>query len=878
MSCFTFNDEKYVFLAVPSSSTTQRQTTLNSIYHNEKNSGGPFIGGGSDLCLYRDYTNPSYSNLLFSIDLSIGNPSLNDKLFRIVLGANVTNSSEAYWKRSLSQSSQWNNKLSFYDNAIALDDTIAARFKKEINPEHVSYYFAEINLKDSSFSIGTQVGSTTNYLQKTQISNPRFGNLQFSFFENTHRSTQLSAKYNNEVLNYVLENVASSNGTFGIYHQLSGVSGERIKNLKVGTRSLNDPFSFCEPEKKHYTIGFTGVYGYTDPIISIDYLQKLINKINEIYSIFNIYFTIEYLQHIPPDERTSQNLFDYVGSSADFNYAITRSSTPCCCSIKAIGCANYPGLTCKGTGWMIVYDNIPYDATLLAHELGHNFGATHISTGKIMNPGIEQPVYTFDPANISQINQGINGPCFNKATIVPAVEPYVKPIPPEAPEPPTNSDPKPPSNNFTIIESAGSVTLAYDSNNNIRVNGGPPVTWRGIRVVYDSGIWKFMAAETINGVNTILLRHVSGNIWHWVMNESWTENTSGYGWYAPGTENFKNSERLFGVDVDGDGYPSSVASLLFTTNLPETIFLNDGEILNLEVKAVGFDSNNKPVPFPVTPNTYKWYTTSTTSNSLDFVWIRILRRPGTDETIFSTPNWQRPERSYTEYKCVVTTNDIELESNVVKVYRKPPSLSLTINSYKYVFVYPSTLQPFYLKNLPSEIKSKIASIYGITEGQQFLNPDIVFDPKYAYTDGVFLPGKAYVINSIKNIEPWYKRGTTRALLPYVMDFSTFYSPEGVTGPALQVEDGEIPTYNVDSSWNATINENAQAVLIDKQIFIPISEINNIDKINKIYTYIDDKIYLYQKNYEFSNLSILKPDSVYVIEKDVDEPVELQYVI
>jgi hypothetical protein len=60
------------------------------------------------------------------------------------------------------------------------------------------------------------------------------------------------------------------------------------------------------------------------------------------------------------------------------------------------------------------------------------------------------------------------------------------------------------------------------------------------------------------------------------------------------------------------------------------------------------------------------------------------------------------------------------------------------------------------------------------------------------------------------------------------------------------------------------------------MIVPISDINNIDKVNKIYTYINNQIYLYQKNYSFSNLKNLNTNIVYNIELESEEPVELSY--
>jgi YVTN family beta-propeller protein len=111
------------------------------------------------------------------------------------------------------------------------------------------------------------------------------------------------------------------------------------------------------------------------------------------------------------------------------------------------------------------------------------------------------------------------------------------------------------------IEAAGGVTLSYATNGNMRANGTPitfnnaPLNFRSIL----TGGWRAMAAEVEGGVNTVVLRHSSGFIHFWRMDETWKQ-TAGEGWLTPGTTDFFTAEVMFGVDLDGDGVLTIEAS------------------------------------------------------------------------------------------------------------------------------------------------------------------------------------------------------------------------------------------------------------------------------------------------------------------------------
>ena len=103
------------------------------------------------------------------------------------------------------------------------------------------------------------------------------------------------------------------------------------------------------------------------------------------------------------------------------------------------------------------------------------------------------------------------------------------------------------------IEAAGSVRLAINADGNLRANstlvrfnGGPT----NYRQLVNAG-WTPVAAEVDGGVNTVILKHSSGNLHFWRMDSGWNQ-VSGDGWVAPGSPEFLATELAFGVDLDGN--------------------------------------------------------------------------------------------------------------------------------------------------------------------------------------------------------------------------------------------------------------------------------------------------------------------------------------
>ncbi len=104
------------------------------------------------------------------------------------------------------------------------------------------------------------------------------------------------------------------------------------------------------------------------------------------------------------------------------------------------------------------------------------------------------------------------------------------------------------------IENAGSVTLDYAPDGNVRANG-TPVIFNGSLMNYFSMVaagWTPMAADVDNGINTVVLRHESGYLHFWRMDANWNQ-VSGDGWTRLFSRDFFTAEAAFGADLNGDG-------------------------------------------------------------------------------------------------------------------------------------------------------------------------------------------------------------------------------------------------------------------------------------------------------------------------------------
>ena len=104
------------------------------------------------------------------------------------------------------------------------------------------------------------------------------------------------------------------------------------------------------------------------------------------------------------------------------------------------------------------------------------------------------------------------------------------------------------------LDATGDITLASDSVGNLFASGTAIKQWDGTQIY--SGIygteWTTLAAETIDGVNTVLWMHESGALHTWQTDDQW-QWTSSDGWWDVGSAEFDAAESTFGVDANQDG-------------------------------------------------------------------------------------------------------------------------------------------------------------------------------------------------------------------------------------------------------------------------------------------------------------------------------------
>lgn len=864
------------------------------------------------LCLYRLDSPVSVSNVTMSFDIVVTGTRINPfenvfptKMFRAVLGCTMKNPSLSLWNRKMSSTPGWNISASVGANAAALDEKIYFSLYKDIKNTDISYFFAEVSFADKTLSIGQQINGSTIYFKTVSIQNfdTKFsGKVIVSLFDNADGSVGLAAKFTgpvtdspNEFVIEQLEHTIQNNPTSNITYRSNGyfgfldTTGYILSNFDIGTRSINSPFIMCRPSRRVYKIRFTyaRTTNWSAGIDFRNWIPRLVEQVNSVYTkYFNTIFETEAIEEVSRGfyETWKYNLLDSPVTPSDFNYFVVPDSQICCggsntCNTGIVGCAYYPIPDCNGRGIITLNGSFSLNSETLAHELGHNFFAQHLPGYHIMSAYANaKPNFIFVAQSIIEINNAISGVCGEKAEIAPEILPYspsAPPTPPQPPQPPT----QPPTNTWRVIESAGSETLSVNNQGYIRVNNNPLVKWigNGLPVSYDNGTWRFVAAEKINNVNTIVLRHVSGYIHFWRMNSTWDLLVSYDSWFAPGTPGFIETENTFGVDIDGDGSPSSVTSLSFTKNLPTTINLNDSDTLTLEVEAIGLNNSGATVPFPTNNNTYQWYTNQPyldINNQLvtPTGWGKIERLSSDTPNIFRTNNWKSlTGLGYNEYKCIVTTNNIQIESNVVRVNRKPANTSLVVSSYRQRFVYPANLPPLTIQSLPLDIRNKILSIQNASNNKVIWSNPAAFSRPVS--SGVLSPGKAYTISSVGRDLIKIPRAT----LPYTINFVTNYLGNGEPPPALIQDSGQLPTYNVDTSWSLTIQDKISDISIDKNMKIPIDQISNIDKVEKIFTYnYNNQILVYKKNYSLSSLKIIQPGVIYTIVTNEQTPFTLEY--
>jgi len=103
---------------------------------------------------------------------------------------------------------------------------------------------------------------------------------------------------------------------------------------------------------------------------------------------------------------------------------------------------------------------------------------------------------------------------------------------------------------LTILEDSGAAPLAYDSAGRLFAGksmitlGESPVDYHA----YAALGWEAVAAENIEGVNTLVWRHASGGLHFWRLSAAWAHQSS-EGWVLPGSPEFLATEIAFGIDL-----------------------------------------------------------------------------------------------------------------------------------------------------------------------------------------------------------------------------------------------------------------------------------------------------------------------------------------
>jgi len=107
-----------------------------------------------------------------------------------------------------------------------------------------------------------------------------------------------------------------------------------------------------------------------------------------------------------------------------------------------------------------------------------------------------------------------------------------------------------------VIEAVGKVVLSVGADEILRANGDLIAEAGGNRVnrsAYVSAGWTPVAADRLNGTNTLVWRHAGDGYLHfWRMSDSWRAQSSD-GWQQPGGSEYYATESAFSVDIDGDG-------------------------------------------------------------------------------------------------------------------------------------------------------------------------------------------------------------------------------------------------------------------------------------------------------------------------------------
>jgi cyclophilin family peptidyl-prolyl cis-trans isomerase len=117
-------------------------------------------------------------------------------------------------------------------------------------------------------------------------------------------------------------------------------------------------------------------------------------------------------------------------------------------------------------------------------------------------------------------------------------------------------------------DTAGVVKLTKDSQDRLYFDG------RELRVssvpltvgFYSTHGYTVVAGERVSGENRVILRHSSGRLWSWSLNDSWVVQTMPSTQFAVGSADFYATEQAFEIDADGDGFRGLPAFYDLETN------------------------------------------------------------------------------------------------------------------------------------------------------------------------------------------------------------------------------------------------------------------------------------------------------------------------
>jgi hypothetical protein len=138
-------------------------------------------------------------------------------------------------------------------------------------------------------------------------------------------------------------------------------------------------------------------------------------------------------------------------------------------------------------------------------------------------------------------------------------------------------------------------------------------------------------------------------------------------------------------------------------------------------------------------------------------------------------------------------------------------------------------------------------------------------------DHKFLLGRFYKLK----LKPWVAT-PQRAYIESYNLVKSILENNNIARASISVEESETPIYDIDTSFELNITTNKTTYFMDKIIFVPIESISNIENIDKIYTFINNKMFLYKKNYNLSNLKHLEYGNNYIFISNNNSPYTLSY--